>query len=159
MMTPTIQRFVLATAVLLAPALALAQEVAERAGSEALHNGPSDSFQSARLGLMAFLAIVIGLVLFFMSQRDKRRQELIARFVDKGQEVPPALWPPAPSAQRELRRGTWLTSLGLGIGVVLYIATDDFKVAAWSLILLFLGAASFLNAVLFYPKPGSHRQG
>jgi hypothetical protein len=95
------------------------------------------------------IVLAIGMVLLFISWREKRKLDLIARFVDKGQEIPPALLPQPPSPLREIRRGIWFTSLGIGWFLVLYLATDDARTsAAWSVILLFLGAASFINAAL-----------
>lgn len=101
--------------------------------------------------------VVIAIVLFFNSRREQRRYDLFARFVDKGQDIPRELLPQPPSRQREMIRGVWLLCIGLGIGLVLYIATSDWTVAAWSLILLFLSAASFINAALFSTQAGSGR--
>ena len=116
-----------------------------------------DGFDLLRITSVVLFVVIIGMALLFASHREKRKQELIARFVDKGQEIPPTLLPPLASSQRELRRGVWLTSLGLGLGLVLFIATGDLQAAAWCLILLFMGAASFINAALFYPKSDSNR--
>lgn len=101
-------------------------------------------------GLMLLVVAVVAMALFFANQREKRKQDLIVRFVEKGQEVPNVLLPQFPSRPRELRRGVWLASLGFGIGSVLYITTGDWQVAAWCLILLFLSVASFINAAMFY---------
>jgi len=150
---PKTPGLLLAGSLLLAPTLALAQDTSP--ADQAMMGG-FFLFQGVA---MALLVVVIGMALYFASQREKRKQDLIARFVDKGQEIPPALLPPTPSRQRELGRGIWFASLGLGIGLVLYIATDDWRVAAWCLILLFLAAASFLNALLFYPSRGSGSAG
>lgn len=108
---------------------------------------------------IAFLLIVIGLPLQFASRRERRRHALYSMFIDKGQEIPRELLPPLPtresSRQRELNRGVWLVSLGLGLGVALYIFTDEWRIAAWALIFLFLGVASFINALLLRSRPGS----
>jgi DMSO reductase anchor subunit len=109
-------------------------------------------------GLMLLVIAVVAMSLFFANKRKKRKQDLIAQFLEKGQEVPPMLLPPPPSKPRELRRGIWLASLGLGIGSVLYIATGDWRVASSCLILLFLSVASFINAAVFYGDHGSSRR-
>jgi type VI protein secretion system component VasF len=100
--------------------------------------------------------------LYFAAKRERHKHSLYVQFLEKGQEIPPELMPRSStrksSREREVTRGVWLVSLGLGIGLVLYIATSDWRMAAWSLILLFLGAASFINAALLYPPDQSGRQ-
>jgi hypothetical protein len=135
------------TAAAMIPALALAQ-----AEPPPLH-GPMAA-QHPIIGMAGgtalFVVAIVTLSLLFGFLREKRRHDLIARFVDKGQEIPPSLLPQGPSRHRELRRGTWLTFLGLGLGIALY-TVGGLWMAVWSVILLFLGAASFVNAMLFYP--------
>lgn len=139
------EHVLLAGSLLLAPALAFAQpewvdDVRETA-----------AFAAVFVIVVAVIALPFGIL------REKFRRDLLARFVDKGQEIPAALLPRPPSRDRELRRGVWLTSLGLGVGLVLFTAGGP-RVAAWCLILLFLGAASFLNAVLFYRDESGGRR-
>src|SRR6185436_17630498 len=102
---------------------------------------------------MLVVVAVIFMAMRFANERDKNRQELIVRFIDKGQEIPSFLVP-QPSPRRELRRGVLLAGLGLGVGAVLYIVSGDWRIAAWSLIPLCLAAASLVNAALF-SEPGS----
>ncbi|MDX1561311.1 MAG: DUF6249 domain-containing protein [Gammaproteobacteria bacterium] len=101
---------------------------------------------------IAFVLIIVGLPLYFANRRDRRKQELYLRFVELGHEIPKELLPRGHSRrssyERELVRGVWLSCLGVGLGLVLYIVTQEWRMAAWSLILLFLGAASFINAML-----------
>lgn len=142
------RRILLAGCLVLTPALGLTQE---------LRLAESASPPIFRFMLLpALIVLTIAMALVFGSLREKRKQELIARFIDKGHEIPPTLLP-APVAQRDSRRGVWLTSFALGLGLVLYIATGDLKVAVWCLIPLFLGAASFINAALFSANPDSRR--
>jgi hypothetical protein len=83
--------------------------------------------------------------------RDKRRNDLIGRFIDKGLPIPPELLPGSASRTGERRRGSLLLALGLGLGCAVYFGTNDLRVAAaWSAVLVFLGVASFVNAALFY---------
>jgi len=135
----------LAGSLLLAPALAFAQP-----------EWVADVRETAAFAAV-FVIVVAVIALPFGILREKFRRDLLARFVDKGQEIPAALLPRPPSRERELRRGVWLTSLGLGVGLVLFMAGGP-RVAAWCLILLFLGAASFLNAVLFYRDESGGRR-
>jgi hypothetical protein len=92
----------------------------------------------------------------FANQRDRNRQELIAQLIAGGKEIPPSLLP-QPSAQGEFRRGTLLAGLGTGLGAVLYIVSDDWRVAAWALVPLCLAAASFVNAAMFGRQPGARQ--
>lgn len=158
MTRPITSPLLLAGILLLTPALVLAQSVSvEGGGGEAYHGSMNHPFEDMAAGTALFVIALAVIALIFGMYREKRRQDLLARFIDKGQEIPSALLPQPPSRLRELRRGVWLTSLGLGVGLVLYIATGSLRAAAWCLILLFLGAASFLNAMLFYPNSDSRQ--
>lgn len=136
-----------------APILALAQDtlddeaMAQFMRDSALMGDPFAAQTYA--GTIGFVVIIVAAMLFAYA-REKRRQELLARFLEKEQEIPATLLPAPPSRQREIRRGIWLSSLGLGLGLVLYIASGEWVTAAWSLILIFLAAASFINAAFFY---------
>jgi hypothetical protein len=106
----------------------------------------------------AFFVIAVGaLVLIYVVLRERRRQQLIAMLVERGQPIPPTLLPRAASPHAEMRRGTWLTALAVGIGITLYVLTSEVRYAAWGLIPLCLGIASYVNAALFYPRDGSQR--
>jgi hypothetical protein len=145
MTKPKTEHLLLASSLLLAPALALAQPEWVQVAQE------------AAAGTAVFVIILAALVMVFGTIHAKFKRDLFARFVDKGQEIPAALLPRPPSRQRELRRGIWLTSLGLGVGFALFLAGGP-RAAAWCLILLFLAAASFLNAVLFYPDDSGRQK-
>jgi hypothetical protein len=138
-----LERVLLAGGLVLTPALACAQpEWVEEARNDAA-------------GTALFIIAIALIAAVFGALRERRKHDLIVRFLDKGQEIPPSLLPRPPSMQREVRRGIWLSSLGLGVGLALYVTTGSWRVSAWCLIPLLLGAASFLNAVLFYPKTDS----
>lgn len=145
MTAPKIARVLLTASLLLAPGLALAQR------------DWVEEVQGAAAGTAFFVIAIALIAVLFGTIREKFKRDLFARFVDKGQEIPAALLPRPPSRERELRRGVWLTSLGLGVGLALFIAGGP-RVAAWCLILLFLAAASFLNAVLFYRDESGGRR-
>lgn len=109
------------------------------------------------------LGVVAIIITFFLihARKEKRRHELISKFIEKGQEVPrelllgkyseasisPEQWPVFIKL-RDLRRGTWLFCLGLGLGMTLYLLFD-FKVAVLCLIFLFLSGACYINAIFF----------
>ena len=116
-----------------------------------------ESLSRQSMGGMVGLVIIILAALIFASLRERRRQDLLARFAEQGQAIPPEILPQPPTREREMRRGVWLLSLGLALGLVLYFVTGNLEVAVWSLILLFLGAASFINAAFFYPDSRSSR--
>lgn len=109
-------------------------------------------FGTAQIVVVIGLFAIIIAAMYFASQREKRRQEFLGGFVEKEQAIPKELLPPQPSREREMRRAVWLLSLGFSVGLVLYIATGEWANAAWSLILLCLAGAGFINAALFYPK-------
>jgi hypothetical protein len=148
MIRSSLRKGLMTAALLLLPAVSLAAEPGWGGGRMHFITAP------------ALVVITIGFVLLFISRREKRKLDLIERFVEKGQEIPASLLPQGPSAVREIRRGVWFTSLGLGWFFVLYLATSDARISgAWSVILLFLGAASFINAALLHQTSGSKRQG
>ena len=123
-------------------------------GQQLEHVVVSPPPSSAGFALLWFASMLVVVAVIFMAmryanERDKHRQELIAKFIDKGQEIPSFLLPQPSSARRELRRGVLLAGLGLGLGAVLYIVSNDWRVAAWCLIPLCLAAASLINASLF----------
>jgi hypothetical protein len=106
----------------------------------------------------AFFVIALAIVLVvFLALRERSRRRLMIAFLEKGQEIPPALLPRADSRQRELRRGTWLTGLAIGVALTLYVIGGDWKLAAWGLVPLCLGAASFVNAALFHSDDDSRQ--
>ena len=152
-MTPLkIRQLALAGGLLMTPISALAQQFSD--ADNELAAMAMEQMNRQVIAGAASLTVIIVAALVLATLREKRRQDLFARFAEKGQEIPIALLPAPPSRQRELRRAIWLSALGLGLGLVLYISTSDWRVAAWCLILLFLAAASFINAALFYrPVP------
>ena len=144
-----VRELALAGSVALAPLPALAQVRTD--GDPIALAAVESFFDQARIGMIGLVVVIVA-ALVFASLRERRKQELLARFADKGQEIPRELLPTPPSPHREMRRGVWILSLGLGLGLVLFFATNDWAIAAWSLIPLFLGAAAFINAAFFYPK-------
>jgi len=115
------------------------------------HEIPFHIFVFAGMGMLFVLGIV-GLALYFGTRVERTRLALIERVLEKGERVPPELLRRtnelAPEAQRrrDLRRGIGLLAWGLGVAVVFYIVSGgQLRAAAWSLIFLFLSAASFLN--------------
>jgi hypothetical protein len=154
MTRPKVAHLLLASVFVVAPWLALAQP--DLVNPDTV-NQVVDTVRDAAAGTALFVIAIAAMALLFGTLREKFKRDLLARFVDKGQEIPAALLPRPPSRERELRRGVWLTSLGLGVGLALFLAGGP-RVAAWCLILLLLGAASFLNAVLFYPNDSGEQR-
>ena len=154
MIGKTIRAALLGIGCTLVPVLTVAQQgLSDEELRELLLSQPvtENPFGYAPLaGAIGLFAVIIA-AMYFASQRERRRQDFLLQFVEKDRQIPQGLLPPQPSRQREIRRGVWLLSLGLGLGLVLYIASGEWVTAAWSLILLLLAAASFVNAVFFYP--------
>lgn len=132
-----------------APLLGLAQTTADPAVVQ-VGGGPPFGSPFIPLGF------VLGLVLIWVvhaTLREKRKLELIALFVEKGQQIPSQLLA-RPSSRHGARRvGMFLTAFGLSLGLLIYVLADEPRYVAWCLIPLFLGAASFVNAAFFYPDP------
>ncbi len=145
---------------LLLPALSLAQAVQGQGSPvDATRVLPAATHPPFGNVVEATALLVIGLALIVavsMGLREWRRHRLLTTFIERGLEIPTPLLPRMPSRQDEQRRGTWLTCLGAGVGLVLYIVSGDPKLAAWCLIPLLLGLASFVNAALFY-RPNDPR--
>jgi hypothetical protein len=157
MTRPKIRKLVLAGSLLMTPILALAQDSSD--ADNELAKIAMEQMNRQILVTAIVLTVIVVAALLFAVLRDKRRLDLYARFAEKGQEIPRALLPMPPSRMRELRRATWLSSLGIGLGLVLYIATGDLRVSAWCLILLSLALASLINATFFYSDAGFGEQG
>jgi len=116
-------------------------------------------------GGMLFVLAIIAIGSYFAAKEKRQRLELIERLIKNGQEVPSELLTthpnrptPAFSRQRDIRRGIWLLCWGLGIGLVVYVASGQLKSAAWSLLFLVLSAGSFVNAMFFSGKQDSDRK-
>jgi hypothetical protein len=104
---------------------------------------------SVVLGCLFVLGI-IAISLSFAHKQDRERLHTIARMVEKGQQVPRALLAPhevAPEIRRriDLQHAILLLCLGLGGGLTLWLVTYQWRMAAWSLIFLFLSAGKFIN--------------
>ena len=128
------------------------------------------AFISFAITVLVVFAI-IALIFFARARREKRRHELIGQYLEKGREVPrellsgkitgavlsPGQWA-ALIRWRDLRRGTWLLCLGLGIGLAVYLWSGNMKYTVWCLIILFLSAAFYINALFFSGKSDSNRK-
>jgi len=144
----------LAGALLTIPMMAWGQAVPDPTPPQDF--GPVDPFSSGTFGMRGLpLIFVLSLVLIgvvYSSLRQKRQNELMARFIDKGEPIPPQLLPKQSSRRTAQRIGVFLIAFGLALGLVIYVATGALQpAAAWSMMPLFLGAASFINARFFYP--------
>jgi hypothetical protein len=116
---------------------------------------PWEPFADMAAGTAIFVIAFSVLVLIYVGLRDRYRHKTISMLVERSQPIPSTLLPRAASRHAELRRGTWLVALAIGVGVTLYVLTREIRYAAWGLIPLFLGVASYVNAALFYPRSGS----
>jgi len=131
------------TGLLLTPMLALAQSPVD--------DIPGHVFVFAGMGMLFVLGIV-AISLYFGTRIDRARLDAIERLLAQGQRVPPEMFqrtvepPPEIRRRRDFRRGVVLLGWALGVGGVFYILSGgQLRAAAWSLIFLFLSAASFLN--------------
>lgn len=115
------------------------------------HEMPTYVFVFAGMGMLFVLAI-IAIAFYVGSRLERQRLALIERLITTGERVPSELFrrtnelPPEVQRRRDFRRGIALFAWGVGVAVVFYIQSHgQLRAAAWSLIFLFLSAASFLN--------------
>jgi hypothetical protein len=97
-----------------------------------------------------FVLGIIAIALNFSYKHERERLLAIERLLEKGHEVPRALLRP-PEIPREVHRridlhqAIMLLCLGLGGGSALWLVTNQWRIAAWALIFLFLSAGKFIN--------------
>jgi hypothetical protein len=108
-----------------------------------------------------FVLGIIAISLHFSYKQERERLLAIERLLEKGHEVPRALLKPheiPPEVRRriDLHHAIMLLCLGLGGGLALWLVTDQWRIAAWALIFLFLSAGKFINWHLAgKPLPGA----
>jgi Domain of unknown function (DUF6249) len=78
--------------------------------------------------------MVVAAVMFFSYLKSRSLHRTVRAMVEKGQEVPAALFaaPPVIRARSDLRRGVVLLMVGLGL-MVFFGAVNDWEGGAWSL--------------------------
>ena len=91
--------------------------------------------------------LIVAVIMYFSFSKTRALHRTVRLLVEKGQPVPAALLAPPPPAQRQrsdLRRGTVLTMIG--IGLMIFLGTvNDWEGGAWSIgIIPFLIGAGYL---------------
>ena len=78
--------------------------------------------------------MVVAAVMFFSYLKSRSLHRTVRTMVEKGQEVPAALFAPPPviRARSDLRRGVVLLMVGLGL-MIFFGAVNDWEGGAWSL--------------------------
>jgi Domain of unknown function (DUF6249) len=78
--------------------------------------------------------LVVAAVMFFSYLKSRSLHRTVRTMVEKGQEVPAALFAPPPviRARSDLRRGVVLLMVGLGL-MIFFGAVNDWEGGAWSL--------------------------
>jgi hypothetical protein len=90
--------------------------------------------------------MVVAAVMFFSYLKSRSLHRTVRTMVEKGQEVPAALFAPPPviRARSDMRRGVVLLMVGFGL-MVFFGAVNDWEGGAWSLGLIpFLIGAGYL---------------
>ncbi len=90
--------------------------------------------------------LIVAAIMFFSYLRSRSLHRTVREMVEKGQEVPAALFspPPAVRTRSDLRRGVVLMMVGIGL-MGFFGAVNDWEGGAWSLGLIpFLIGAGYL---------------
>jgi hypothetical protein len=78
--------------------------------------------------------LVVAAIMFFSYLKSRSLHRTVREMVEKGQEVPAALFAPPPilKARSDLRRGVVLLMVGFGL-MIFFGAVNDWEGGAWSL--------------------------
>jgi Domain of unknown function (DUF6249) len=91
--------------------------------------------------------LIVAAIMFFSYLRSRSLHRTVRSMVDKGQEVPAALFlgpPPVVRARSDMRRGVVLVMVGIGL-MVFFGAVNDWEGGAWAMgIIPFLIGAGYL---------------
>jgi hypothetical protein len=90
--------------------------------------------------------MVVAAIMFFSYLKSRSLHRTVRTMVEKGQEVPAALFAPPPTvrARSDMRRGVVLVMVGFGL-MIFFGAVNDWEGGAWALgIIPFLIGAGYL---------------
>jgi hypothetical protein len=90
--------------------------------------------------------MIVAAIMFFSYLKSRSLHRTVRTMVEKGQEVPAALFAPPPvvRARSDMRRGVVLLMIGIGL-MIFFGAMNDWEGGAWSLgIIPFLIGAGYL---------------
>jgi Domain of unknown function (DUF6249) len=78
--------------------------------------------------------MVVAAIMFFSYLKSRSLHRTVREMVEKGQEVPPALFAPPPvvRARSDMRKGIVLTMVGFGV-MIFFAAVNDWEGGAWAL--------------------------
>lgn len=130
----------------------------DRAERHIVHRSSNDNDELGALVAIPIVGIIFGTIflapvllvsaiLLFNYMRQRSLHRTVRMMVEKGQEVPAALFaaPPVVRARSDMRRGVVLLMVGLGIMLFLG-AVNDWEGGAWALGLIpFLMGAGYLT--------------
>ena len=90
--------------------------------------------------------LIVGAIMFFSYLRSRSLHRTVRSMVEKGQEVPAALFvtPPVIRARSDMRRGVVLIMVGIGI-MIFFGAVNDWEGGSWAIgVIPFLIGAGYL---------------
>ena len=90
--------------------------------------------------------MIVVAIMFFSYLKSRSLHRTVRMMVEKGQEVPPALFAPPPvvRARSDMRRGVVLVMVGIGV-MIFFGAASDWDGGAWALGMIpFLIGAAYL---------------
>ncbi len=78
--------------------------------------------------------LIVGAIMFFSYLKSRSLHRTVRSMVEKGQEVPAALFvtPPVIRARSDMRRGVVLIMVGIGI-MIFFGAVNDWEGGAWAI--------------------------
>ena len=100
------------------------------------------------LSTLFFLAFILMLVIipfYFNQRKSKSRLNLLGKFIDKDKDIPKELMLPEKKTHSDLRKAIILISLGLSVGLFLYLLKLEKSFWTIGLIPTIIGIGYFLS--------------
>ena len=123
----------------------------EKAMAEKFGVNPKDFMPSGfkivffPLFFFSFLIMLVVIPFYFNQKKSKARLNLLGKFIDKDKDIPKELMLPEKRTRSDLRRAIILISLGLSVGLFLYLLKLEENYWTISLIPTIIGIGYFLS--------------
>jgi len=97
------------------------------------------------LFFLAFLLMLVIIPFYFNQRKSKSRLNLLGKFIDKDKDIPKELMFSEKEPRSDLRRAIILISLGLSVGLFLYLLNLEKSFWTIGLIPIIIGIGYFLS--------------